>query len=108
MEATKVTSGTIDPSSDAAVSKRSGIEDEAGIIHDAPAGCMGEHTPALSELDYRVHALARDYGDHSPRTSVHSECPAVKAKGSPKAGDGEEEKPHLATCGTVSTRPTVG
>ncbi|KAI9984891.1 hypothetical protein PInf_006435 [Phytophthora infestans] len=63
-------------------------------------GLHGRAHSALSELDYRVHALASDYGDHSPRTSVHSECPAVKAKGSPKAGDGEEEKPHLATCGT--------
>ncbi|KAI9989555.1 hypothetical protein PInf_019840 [Phytophthora infestans] len=50
--------------------------------------------PVPSEhKDDGVQSLASDHGDHSPRTSVRSESTDVKAKGTPKAGYDEEEKP---------------
>ncbi|KAI9988752.1 hypothetical protein PInf_022287 [Phytophthora infestans] len=54
---------------------------------------VGRHTPVpIEHEDDNVHSLATDHGDHSPRTSVRSESPAIKTKGSPKAGNDEEEK----------------
>ncbi len=121
-EATQVASEAIGSSGDAAVDKRaskrrspspsssdnrpnprfverefnSGCEDDAesGSTHDAPAGSVGGHSPVPSEhKEDSVQSSASDHGDHSPRTSVRSESPAVKAKGAPKAGGDEEENP---------------
>ncbi|KAF4147444.1 hypothetical protein GN958_ATG03399, partial [Phytophthora infestans] len=119
-EATQVASEAFGSSGDAAVDKRaskrrspspsssdnrpnprfverefnSGSEAESESTHDAPAGSVGGHSPVPSEhKDDSVQSLASDQGDHSPRTYVRSESPAVKAKGAPKAGGDEEENP---------------
>ncbi|KAF4037396.1 hypothetical protein GN244_ATG10625 [Phytophthora infestans] len=119
-KATQVASEAIGSSGDAAVAKRtskrrspspsasdnrpkprfverefnSGREDDAEFesTHDAPVGSVGGHSPVPSEhKDDSVQSLASDQGDHSPRPSVRSESPAVKAKCSSKAGGDEEE-----------------
>ncbi|KAI9982250.1 hypothetical protein PInf_008149 [Phytophthora infestans] len=99
-EATQVAPEAIGSSGDAAVdkraSKRRSPEDDAESEnrHDAPAGSVGGHSPVPSEhKDDSVQSPASDQGDHSPRTSVRSESPAVKAKGTLKAGGDEEENP---------------
>ncbi|KAI9990315.1 hypothetical protein PInf_021125 [Phytophthora infestans] len=85
----------------------SGSEDEAesGSTHEAPVGSLGGHSPVPSKhKDASVQSLASDHDEHSPRTAVHSESPAVKAEGTPKAGADEEEKPrkHLSLAESLA------
>ncbi|KAI9998256.1 hypothetical protein PInf_002616 [Phytophthora infestans] len=58
---------------------------ESESTHDAPAGTAEGHSPVPSEhKDDSGLSLASDHRDHSPKMYVRSECPAVKAKGTPK------------------------